>query len=127
LTPADGFLGASALIQVRFLLLALRSTVIGGTAVGGGRFAVRLPAAERTPQVATPGIAGVRQEENPAMPAAGQAGSQVRLGSQHRSQQPVIFQDQDSYRALTVPVGLELEMPCDRDCKKAKLELRMLR
>ena len=93
----------------------------------GSLLAVSHPAAEGTPQVAPPGIARMSKKENAAMPAPGQAGTQERLDSQHRSQQPVILQDQGGYRALTIPVGLEVEMFCDLDCKKAKLALKILR
>ena len=120
-------LGTSALIKGRLLSFTLCSAVIGGTALGGSLFAVSSPAAERTPQSAPPGVTRMSKKENATMPAPGQAGTQQRLGSQHRSQQPVILQRQSGYRALTIPVGLEVEMFCDLNCKKAKLALKMLR
>ena len=126
-TPVPRLLRTSALIKGRFLSLALGSTVVGGTALCGSLLAVSLPAAEGTPQVAAPGITPMSKKENATMPAPGQAGTQQRLGSQHRSQQPVILQRQSGYRALTIPVGLEVEMFCDLNCKKAKLALKMLR
>ena len=93
----------------------------------GSLLAVGYPAAEGTPQIAPPSVTRMGNKENATIPAPGQAGTQKRLGSQHRSQQPVILQDQGGYRALTIPIGLEVEMLCDPRCKKAKLALKMLR
>ena len=93
----------------------------------GSLLAVRYPAAEGTPQIAPPSVTRMGKKENATMPAPGQAGTQKRLGSQHRSQQPVILQNQGGYRALTIPVGFEAEMFCDLGCKKTKLALKMLR
>jgi hypothetical protein len=126
LTPVPRPLRTSALIKGRFLSLTLDSTVVGGTALGGSLLAVSLSAAEGTPQVAPPGITPMSKKENATMPAPSQAGGQMRLGPQHRTQQPVILQDQRGYRTLTIPAGLEVEMPCDLGCKKTKLALKML-
>ena len=84
------------------------------------------PAAKGTAQVDSPGIAWMSEEENPAVPAPGQAGTRVRLGSHHRSQQPVILQHQGDYCVLPIPIGLELKMLLDPICKKPKLRLKML-
>jgi hypothetical protein len=127
LTPVPRLLRTSALIKGRLLSLTLSSTAIGGTALCGSPLAVCYPAAEGTPQIAPPSVTRMGKKENATMPAPGQAGTQKRLGSQHRSQQPVILQDQGGYRALTIPVGLEVEMLCDLGCKKTKLALKMLR
>jgi hypothetical protein len=54
-------------------------------------FAVRLSATERTPQILSTGIAGMSEKENAAMLASGQASSQVRLGSENRSQEDIIL------------------------------------
>ena len=56
--------------------------------------AMRLPAAKGTPQVVAPGVAGVGQKENPAMPAPCQAPFELRLAPYCRSQNRVIRQDQ---------------------------------
>jgi hypothetical protein len=61
------------------------------------------------------------------MPAPGQAGTQLRLGPQNRSQQPIILKHQGRYGPLAIPVRPKLKMLCDRDCKKPKLPLKMLR
>jgi len=121
LTPVGRRGGTSALVEVGLLSLTLGVTVIGGTPLRGGLLAVRLPAAEGTAQVVAPRIPWVGQEENAAVPAPGPAGAQVGLGSQHRSQQPVILQHQGGYRAPAIPVGLKLKMLRDPSCKKPKL------
>ena len=126
LTPVVWLLGPAALIEVRLLSLAHGITVIGGAALGGDLLAVSLPTAEGAPQVVAPRIARVGKEENAAVPAPGPAGTQVRLGPQHRSQQPVVLQYQGCYGAPAIPIRLELKMLCDPCCKKPKLWLKML-
>jgi hypothetical protein len=56
--------------------------VIGDTALDGTTLAMRFFAAKGTAQILAPGIARVREKENPAMPASGQARSQLRLAFQ---------------------------------------------
>jgi hypothetical protein len=114
------------LIEPALDVFALGVAIIGGTALRGSPFAMGFPATKRTTQIPASGIARMRQEENAAMPAPGQAGAQVRLGPQHRSQQPVILQNQGGYRALAIPPRLEFKMRYDPICKKPKLRLRML-
>jgi hypothetical protein len=87
---------------------------------------VFLLATESTAQVVAPGIAGIGEEKNPAMPATAQAFAQVRLGAQDRSQEHVILQNQRSDVLLPVPSRPELEELRDRYCKKPKLSLRVL-
>jgi len=55
------------LIEVGLLFLARRIAVIGDTAPGGLLLAMGFPAAKRTTQVATSGIARISQEENAAV------------------------------------------------------------
>jgi hypothetical protein len=126
-SPAGGPLVPSALIEIGLLFFALGRSVISGRALCGGLLAVSLPATEGTAQIVASGIAGVGEKEKTTVPAPGQAGSQVRQGSQHRSQQPVILQYQGGYQAPAIPVGFELKMLCDPYCKKAKLALKVLR
>jgi hypothetical protein len=83
-------------------------------------------AAEQTAQVMAPGVAGVSEEKDPAMPATTQAFAQVRLGPQDRSQEHVILQNQRPDVLLPVPSRPELKELRDRYCKKPKLSLRML-
>jgi hypothetical protein len=60
------------------------------------------------------------------MPASGQASSQVRLGSENRSQEDIILQDQSGNLLPAIPLGTKLEILPDPDCKKPKLSLRIL-
>ncbi len=107
-------------------LLALLVAVILDTPPGGLLLAVSLLAAERTAQIPSTGIAGIGEEKNSAMPASGQASAQVRLGSEHRSQEHVVLQDQRGNLSPSIPLGPELEIPGDRDCKKPRDSLKIL-
>jgi len=107
-------------------LLALLVAVILDTPPGGLLFAVSLLAAERTAQIPSTGIAGIGEKKNTAMPASGQASAQVRLGSEHRSQDHVVLQDQRGNLIPSIPLGTELEIPGDRDCKKPRDSLKIL-
>jgi hypothetical protein len=114
------------IILLALLDLPILPPVVIDAALGGTLSAVSILAAKGTSQVRTTGVARVRQKENAAMPAPGQAGSQTRLGSQNRSQKQIILQHQGGYRPSVIPVRPELEMLLDLDCKKPKLSLRML-
>jgi len=111
------------LIEGGLLFLTLGIAVIGDTAPGGLLLAMGFPAAKGTTQVATAGIARIGQEENAAVPAPAQAGSQTGLGAQNRSQQQIILQHQGGHRAPAIPVRPELEMLLNLYCKKPKLSL----
>jgi hypothetical protein len=127
---AGGLRGAvfagPTLIEPALDVFTLGIAVIGRTALRRSPFAMGLPATKRATQIPAADVARMRQEENAAVPAPGPAGAQDRLGPQHGSQQPVILQNQGGYRALAIPVGLELKMFRDPNCKKPKLWLRML-
>jgi hypothetical protein len=81
LGPICGRFGDSALIKVALLFLALGVAVVGDTPLRGLLLAMGLPAAKGTTQVLAAGIARMGEEENTAMPAPTQTGSQVRLGA----------------------------------------------
>jgi hypothetical protein len=98
------------------LLLAVLILVVGGAALAGPTLVVSFPASERTPQITPAGIARVGEKENPAVPTAGPAPAQLRLGSQDRAQQHVIRQDQLDHRAVPIPVGRKPKMLPDLDC-----------
>jgi hypothetical protein len=101
-------------------------TVILDTPSGRLLLAVGLLAAKGTTQILAAGITGMAEEKYPAMPAAGQASSQERLGSQNRSQKHIILQDQSGNLIASIPLRTELEILRDPNCKKPKLSLRML-
>jgi hypothetical protein len=119
-------LARPTLIEVALLALSFGLAVESGTALPRSLLAVGLPATEGTAQVVPTGIARVGQEENAAVPAPGQAGAQVRLGVQDRSQQHIIFLHQHGHRAGAIPIRPKLKMLRDPNCKKPKLSLRML-
>jgi hypothetical protein len=72
------------------------------------------------------GIARMGEEENTAMPAPAQAGSQVRLGASNRSQEQIILRHQGGYRTAAIPARPKLKMLSNPYCKKPKLSLKML-
>ncbi len=119
--------GPSALgVESALLVLAERITVIGDTPQSGLLLAVSCPAAKRTTQVLATGITRMSQEKDPAMPAPGQASSQEGLGSENRSQQHVIFQNQSCHPLPSIPLRRKLEILRDLNCKKPRLSLKVL-
>jgi len=65
------------------LRFAFHGRVVGDAACGRASLAMRLAATKGTAQVAPPGVPGVSQEEDPAMPATPQTTPQVGLATQH--------------------------------------------
>jgi hypothetical protein len=92
------------------------------------------PAAKGAAQIAAPdpthirtaGIARIGEKEDAAVPAAGQAPSQVRPAAQHRSHELVVLQDQQPDFRPAIPVPRKLKVLRDLDCKKPKVSLRTL-
>ena len=68
----------------------------------------------------------MREEEDPAMPAALQAPPQVGMGSQNRPQDDIILKNKIADLAPVVPVRPELKMRLDPYGKKPRLSLMML-
>lgn len=106
--------------------LARVVTVILDTPPCGLPFAVGLFATKGTTQVFPTSIPRMGEEKDPTMPAAAQALSQEGFGSQNRSQEDIILQNQSANLIPSIPLRLELEEPRDPNCKKPKLSLRML-
>ena len=102
--------------------------VIGGRAPDRVPSLVFLSAPERTTdQMQAPVVAPVGKKENAAMPATDQAMLlRHRLGSSHRSQDLIIFQNRGPSFGLSVPFRPELKKLRDPGCKKLKLALRVL-
>ena len=113
-------------VECALLVLAGHIPVIGDTAHSGLPFAVSAPAAKGTTQVFATPITRMRQEKDPAMPAAGQASSQQRPGSENRSQKYVILQNQRPHPLPSIPLRRKLEILRDLNCKKPRLSLKML-
>jgi hypothetical protein len=126
--------GGAALVQVALEALPLNGLVVRDTAPGRLLPAMGLAATEGTAQILTsdlalilaPGIARIGEKEDAAVPTSLQAPSQVRVGSENRSQQPVILQNQLPGFRPAIPIPRKLEMLRDPYCKNPKLSLRML-
>jgi len=72
--------GAAARIQIFLLYSARIAAVIFKASLLGALFAVGLPATKGTTQVIPAGITWMGEKQNPAVPAANQTLSQLRLG-----------------------------------------------
>lgn len=68
----------------------------------------------------------MREEEDVAMFAASQAAAQVGMRSQRRSEDDIVFEDQDANLAPAVPVWPKLKTLLDPYGKKPRLSLMML-
>jgi len=119
-------LAALPLVLAPLVLAPLGVLVIGGAAPNGLPPPVLLLAAKRAAQVAAPGVAGMREKKDAAMPATAQALAQVRLGAQSRSQEHVILSNQRGHCGLSIPAPPELKKLRDPYCKKPKLSLKVL-
>jgi hypothetical protein len=70
-------------------------------------------ASESTTQIAAPGITGMSQEEDPAVPTSRQASPQAGFGPQDGPKDEIVLQHKSAYFALAVPARAELEMLLD--------------
>ncbi len=118
----DGALRAPG-VEKAFLEFARFVAVVGRTASVGLSFAVRLAAAERTPQIVPARIARVGEKENAAVPTASQALAQPGQKAQDRSQQHAIREDQAGHGAAPIPIRRETKMLPDLAGKKPRLWL----
>jgi hypothetical protein len=117
---------AALAVEGALLLLADRIAVIGDTAPSGLLLAMSAPAAKGTTQVFATGITRMSEEKDPAIPAPRQASSQQGLGSENRSQQHVILQNQSDHPLRSIPLRRTLEILRDLNCKKPRLSLKVL-
>jgi hypothetical protein len=86
-----------------------------------------LLATKRTAQIMPAGVARMREEKDPAMPAPRQAAAQVGPRTQHRSHHAVVGEHQRRHdRAAAIPARPELEKLLQPDRKKANSSLRLL-
>jgi hypothetical protein len=108
---------------MRCCLTARRILVVGCTALGGLTPAMRLPTAEGTAQILTPRVTRVGEKAYPAVPTAGQAPAQHRLGAQPRSHHRVMREHQGGPRTASIPIGDEPKMRRDLDCQKPRFWL----
>jgi hypothetical protein len=120
--------GCPALAVLLPLLSAtLRPSVIFHAALRRPPPPLGLSATKRTPQVAPTGIARMGDEKDPAMPASSPTSPQRGPGSQDRSQERVILEDQHGHRVLAIPPPPELETLLDRYRKKPNSSLKLKR
>jgi len=118
-----GWLATALLVEVALLPLALGCTVISDTPNRRLPLAMSSLAAKRTPQVLPTAITPIHEEKNATMPAPDQASPQESFGSQHRSQNHVILQDQLANALCPIPFRSKLKMLSDLSCKKPRLSL----
>jgi hypothetical protein len=123
----SGFLASAFALGIEHLFLFLVLAVMGNTPLGGLLLPVRFPATKGTAQVTAAGITRMGEKKDPAMPAPSQASSQKRLGSQNRSQQEIVLQDQRADLSPSIPIYLEPKICCNGDCRNPRLSLKMLR
>jgi hypothetical protein len=120
---AGGWLATALLVEVALLPLALGGTVISDTPNRRLPLAMGSLAAKRTPQVLSTAITPIHEEKDATMPAPNQASPQESFGSQHRSQNHVILQDQLANALGPIPFRSKLKMLRDLSCKKPRLSL----
>jgi len=87
---------------------------------------VSLSASKGTAQIITLCVARMGKEEDPAMPASGQEGPQVRLVSQDGPQDAVVPQDETPCLAQAVPPRAELEVLLEPYEEKPRVSLMIL-
>lgn len=98
--------------------------IIGLTAPDRFPALVLLSAPKRTTdQVRSPMVAPMGKKEDAAMPAPDQAMPRQSLGSSHRPQELIVFQNGCPSFGLSVPVPAKLKKLRDPRCKKPKLAL----
>jgi len=56
------------------------------------------------------------EEENMAMPAAGQAGAQMGMRAERPAQHPIVFLYQIGHHRAAIPIRTKLEIPLDLNC-----------
>ena len=95
--------------------------VVRGAPLAGTLPAMVLPAAERTSQVPPAGVAGMRQEANPAVRAGSHAPAKLGMGLQDRVQRGLILPDQRAGAVVLMPIRAKREKLLDGNGKKARL------
>jgi hypothetical protein len=105
-------LAALAVLQL-LLLLPLRRAVVRHAALGRALLAVRRSASKRTPQILAASVAGIGQEENPALLATAPAGPQMGVEVEDRAQLDVIRTHQSADTAVTVPIRAAVKLLLD--------------
>jgi len=113
-------------IQMLLFYLAFRTLIIFDATADGVLTPVGIPAAERAAKIDAPCIAWVGEKQDLAMPASGQALSQMWLLFENIANNPVILCNDTADRFLAVPVRNELKTRLYLYYKKAKCSLMSL-
>jgi hypothetical protein len=100
--------------------------VILDAAPRGSPLAVLGFAAKWTAEIFTSCIAWMGYEKYSAMPAASQASPQAWLFPQHRPEQEIVLQHENSDFAVAIPIGPELKMFLDFYDQKPSVSLMIL-
>lgn len=88
---------------------------------------MRVPATERTAEVLPASVAGMGQEEDPAVPATDTTPPEIGPAPQRRPQHEVVRQDQVADLALAIPARSKRESLLDGYKRKPRVSDRMLR
>ena len=125
--PAPGGSSPPALaIESRLLLLPGCCPVVRRAPLSRALPVVRVPAAEGAAEVLPASVAGIGEEEDPAVPAPGETRPNMGPAPQRGPQDEVIRQDQVAYLALAIPARGKSEAIPDRYQRKPSVSLRML-
>ena len=85
-----------------------------------------IPTAERTTQVLSPRVLGMRQKANPAVRAANGTAVKLGMGLQNRVQRGLILPNKRFGAVALVPIRAKREKLLDGYGKKARLSVMML-
>jgi len=116
-----GRLALTVVIETLLLRLAGVRPIVRRAPLAGTLPTMVLPAAERTTQVPPPGVPGMREKPDPAVPTVGYATQKLGMRSQHCVQRRLIVPDNRPGAILLVPIRAKREKLLDGDGKKARL------
>jgi len=108
LLPRVGLLATATIEQLLFFL-SLSVLIVFNTAFCGASLPVGLPTAKWTSQILTAGIPRMGEKKNPAMPALGQALSQVGIFFEDFAKGPIIPDGNFTNFTCPVPVRVKLK------------------
>ena len=96
-------------------------SIVGGAPSAAALPPMVLPAAERTTQVPSAGVAGMREKANIAVRTEDDAAAKLGVGPQDRVQCGLILPDQRPGAIVLMPIRANREKLLDGDGKKARL------
>ena len=98
-------------------------SIVGGAPLAAALPPMVLPAAERTTQVPSAGVAGMCEKADSAVRTAGDATAKLAVGPQDRVQCGLILPDQRPGAIVLMPIRAKREELLDGDDKKARLSV----